>query len=237
MTFKNSMNMKKKMKSFIALTIIILSGIAVWSCNQDETEGSGQPLYRYSANEIATLHSMAEQYGIPNVKFITESEMELPSIKEMEEIFGTFAAMHQIGTFPMEIIDSTQNSVTYKTKPSTFKRLQKKAPEAGTSNTIDLSQYVSAVGTNLWLQLTVNVKEITFPYPKTEITISAYLETPSSNYSVTNTETSWQYAGPNNITVSYSAKVSYYRIIFHNNMVIKELIASDNVSVNTTTPI
>lgn len=133
---KFNTSLKKKMKSFIALTIIIFSGIAVWSCSQDEIEGNEQPLYRYSASEIATLRSMAEQYGIPNVKFITESETELASMEEMETIFKNIALIKACVSAPMEIIDSTENEIIYQTRRMPFKRLETITETLNISNNI-----------------------------------------------------------------------------------------------------
>ena len=83
--------LKTQVKIIAALSIALFGGITIWSCSQDELDENGQPVYRYTAEEIATLKTMAEEYGIPDVKFPTESNQHLNSMKEMEEIFKNIA--------------------------------------------------------------------------------------------------------------------------------------------------
>lgn len=79
--------LKTQVKIIAALSIALFGGITIWSCSQDELDESGQPVYRYTAEEIATLKTLAEEYGIPDVVFDTSSKTRLLSTKEMEEIF------------------------------------------------------------------------------------------------------------------------------------------------------
>ncbi len=144
-----------KVKVFIAMIAVALGGLIIWSCTQDEME-NGQVTYRYSAEEIATLRAMAEKYGVPNIKFITSSQFPLPSMKEMEQTFIEFAVIKQVVAQPLEVVDSTATSKIYKTKQMPRTRVLKRAPEMSTDG-IDLSQFVAAVGTSLWLTLKVTV--------------------------------------------------------------------------------
>ena len=101
--------MKKTILSMLLGTLII------GSCTQNEVENE-QKIYRYSEEEIATLRSIAEKYGVSNIKFITSSQVPLPSIKEMEQTFIEFAVMKQIMAQPLETFDSTASSKILKTK-------------------------------------------------------------------------------------------------------------------------
>ena len=83
--------LKTHFKIIAALCIALSGGITIWSCSQDELGENGESVYRYTAEEIATLKTLAEEYGIPDVKFPTESNQHLNSMKEMEEIFKNIA--------------------------------------------------------------------------------------------------------------------------------------------------
>ena len=112
----------KKVKVFIAMIAVALGGLIIWSCTQDEMENR-QGTYRYSAEEIATLRAMAEKYGVPEVVFETESGIPLPRLEEMEETFKNFGLIKASLTAQLEVIDSTSNSMVFKTKKIPFKRL------------------------------------------------------------------------------------------------------------------
>ena len=144
-----------KVKVFMAMIAVALGGLIIWSCTQDEME-NGKATFRYSAEEIATLRAMAEKYGVPNIKFITSSQFPLPSMKEMEQNFIEFAVIKQVVAQPLEVVDSTATSKIYKTKQMPRTRVLKRVPEMSTDG-IDLSQFVAAVGTSFWLTLKVTV--------------------------------------------------------------------------------
>ena len=112
----------KKVKVFIAMIAVALGGLIIWSCTQDEMENR-QGTYRYSAEEIATLRAIAEKYGVPEVVFETESGIPLPRLEEMEETFKNFGLIKASLTAQLEVIDSTSNSMVFKTKKIPFKRL------------------------------------------------------------------------------------------------------------------
>ena len=144
-----------KVKVFMAMIAVALGGLIIWSCTQDEME-NGKATFRYSAEEIATLRAMAEKYGVPNIKFITSSQFPLPSMKEMEQNFIEIAVIKQVVAQPLEVVDSTATSKIYKTKQMPRTRVLKRVPEMSTDG-IDLSQFVAAVGTSFWLTLKVTV--------------------------------------------------------------------------------
>lgn len=101
--------MKKAILSTLSGTLIIDS------CPQNEVENE-QNIYSYSEEEIATLRSIAEKYGVSNIKFITSSQVPLPSIKKMEQTFIEYAVIKQIMVQPLETVDSTASSKILKTK-------------------------------------------------------------------------------------------------------------------------
>lgn len=101
--------MKKAILSTLSGTLIIDS------CPQNEVENE-QNIYSYSEEEIATLRSIAEKYGVSNIKFITSSQVPLPSIKKMEQTFIEYAVMKQIMAQSLETVDSTASSKILKTK-------------------------------------------------------------------------------------------------------------------------
>lgn len=193
------------MKNKILTLTILISSIIIWNCNQDE-EFNNDGIYRYSTTEIATLHSMAEKYGIPEVKFITESSTPLPSLDEMEETFKTFAAIKALSSWPMEITDSTEHSVTYRSKNTPYTRIQKRNLE--TSNSYDFSKFVSAINTNLWLSVTVT-KTVTNNNNKTPVTsysASVSLKLPDESYFTKNSKTDVT-ANGSNINISYKCDI------------------------------
>ena len=132
----------KKVKVFIAMIAVALGGLIIWSCTQDEME-NGQTTYRYSEDEITTLHAMAEKYGVPEVVFPTESSNKLLALKDMEDIFKTFGAIKYSLSMPLEHQDSTVTSITYKTKKPLVPSLRKKRASGGESSSYSFTELVS----------------------------------------------------------------------------------------------
>lgn len=123
--------LKTHFKIIAALCIALSGGITIWSCSQDELGENGQSVYRYTAEEIATLKTLAEEYGIPDVTFDRMSETELPSIKEMEKVFKEMACIIQALSAPMEIKDSTLTSFIYSSAKSNTPRIKYKRASGG----------------------------------------------------------------------------------------------------------
>lgn len=165
--------MKKTILSMLLGTLII------GSCTQNEVENE-QKIYRYSEEEIATLRSIAEKYGVSNIKFITSSQVPLPSIKEMEQTFIEFAVMKQIMAQPLETFDSTASSKILKTKRMPQTRILKKSPEFST-NSIDLSKFIDALNETMWLTLKVTAtKDKNAPNEDPIIKVYGSLELPDN---------------------------------------------------------
>ena len=119
-----------KLTYLFSTFVLLVSGLVIWSCSQEETDDV-MTVYRYSPEEIATLRSMAEEYGIPNVKFITESESELPTMDEMKETMYKFSLLKHSISMPMELVDSSSTNIVYQNKRVTFDRLRHKRASGG----------------------------------------------------------------------------------------------------------
>ena len=230
-----------KVKVFMDMIAVALGGLIIWSCTQDEME-NGKATFRYSAEEIATLRAMAEKYGVPNIKFITSSQFPLPSMKEMEQNFIEFAVIKQVVAQPLEVVDSTATSKIYKTKQMPRTRVLKRVPEMSTDG-IDLSQFVAAVGTSFWLTLKVTVTKDKND-PNKDPTVSVYgslklpYDTYDTSYGKSGETTSTRWISKDRIGVSYSCNVTKYEIKRTQfGEEIKIELASDNVTVDTSTAI
>lgn len=227
-----------KVKVFMAMIAVALGGLIIWSCTQDEME-NGKATFRYSAEEIATLRAMAEKYGVPNIKFITSSQFPLPSMKEMEQNFIEFAVIKQVVAQPLEVVDSTATSKIYKTKQMPRTRVLKRVPEMSTDG-IDLSQFVAAVGTSFWLTLKVTVtKDKNDPNKDPTVSVYGSLKLPyDTSYGKSGETTSTRWISKDRIGVSYSCNVTKYEIKRTQfGEEIKIELASDNVTVDTSTAI
>lgn len=188
---------------------LLVSGLIIWSCSQEETEDFGK-VYRYSPEEIATLRSMAEEYGIPNVKFITESEAELPTMDEMKEAFLMIASFNNLIGSDVELIKKDETTLIFKTKVLNQPRLLKRASE---SNSVgyDASKFVLCAGTHMWLNIIVSVTENDNtnlnPKPGRQISVDASLEIPEiyklKGYKVENEKTTWSNENPNLLIINY----------------------------------
>ncbi|WP_302018694.1 hypothetical protein [Paraprevotella clara] len=146
----------KKVKVFIAMIAVALGGLIIWSCTQDEMENR-QGTYRYSAEEIATLRAMAEKYGVPEVVFETESGIPLPRLEEMEETFKNFGLIKASLTAQLEVIDSTSNSMVFKTKKIPFKRLSSISESMKTEREITYGTYP---GNRVFIMEVTNVQPL-----------------------------------------------------------------------------
>lgn len=222
--------MKKTILSMLLGTLII------GSCTQNEVENE-QKIYRYSEEEIATLRSIAEKYGVSNIKFITSSQVPLPSIKEMEQTFIEFAVMKQIMAQPLETVDSTASSKIFKTKRMPQTRILKKSPEFST-NSIDLSRFIDALNENMRLTLKVTAtKDKNAPNEDPKIEVYGSLELPDNVdnifYEKKDEKAGTNWISKTSVGVFYSCSVYKYEIV--NN--IKRELASDIVDVNTSTGI
>ena len=162
--------LKTQVKIIAALSIALFGGITIWSCSQDELDESGQPVYRYTAEEIATLKTMAEEYGIPDVKFPTESNQHLNSMKEMEEIFKNIALIKSSISRPIETTQIAENQIIYKNKNIPFKRNLE--PIAETLKSTTNTAYGTITWTVKWSQ---SVSTSTGRYTVPSVSVNASL--------------------------------------------------------------
>ena len=206
---------KKNVNVAIAAFIALMIGITVWSCSQDDIEDHCPRFYRYSSEEISTLRSIAEDYGVPDIRFITESPYPLPSMQEMETTFAEFAAIKQILARPLEVTDSAGGIKTLETKPISFIRTKQSQPETS-SESIDLSRMIYAFGQHLNLTLTVSVTtDKKKPNSAPKISVCGNLELPNGTSNITykkkDEKTSYSLNGSNIISISYSCTVQKYQ--------------------------
>ncbi len=237
--------MNKSRKNQIKVTatafIALMGGLTIWSCSQDELDDLQPDFYRYTPEEIATLRSLAEDYGVPDIKFATESPYPLPSIQEMEKTFAEFSTIQQIINQPFETIDSTANFKELRTKPILYPRLTR---SRGESSSKDLGQFVTAFGTNIWLDLTLTVTENPFSDVEPTITLTANLHLPKiidGNYNLKkeyeHTRVYWK--APGLAGISYKCTICKYKSVWNSdeNKFDMQDITRNTVTIETTVPI
>ena len=87
-------------KYIVILFIALIGGAFIWSCSQNDLD-NGQPIYHYSAEQLAEIRALAEEYDVPEVKYATASEKGLPTVEEMKEIFIKFAIIKSVLNQPL----------------------------------------------------------------------------------------------------------------------------------------
>ena len=216
---------------------LLVSGLVIWSCSQEETDDV-MTVYRYSSEEIATLRSMAEEYGIPNVKFITESAAELPTMDEMKEAFLMIASLNNISGSDVELVKKDETTLIFKTKVLNQPRLLKKAAE---SNSVgyDAGKFVQTAGTHMWLNISVKVTENKDdnnnlnPKPGRQISVNASLEIPEKyklrGYSVENEKTTWSNQYEDLIIVNYTCDIILVQTVLIDDEWIERKTVEDNL--------
>ena len=230
----------KNMKRIYLLSTfaLMLCGVMIWSCSQEETENIGK-VYRYSPEEISKLRSMAEEYGIPEVRFITESEAELPTMDEMKEAFMMIASINMSACSDVELVDKNEEKMVFRTKISSGPRILKRAAETNVVG-FDASKFVSCLGTNLWLTVTVSVSETTMkpgqlnPYPERTISVNASLELPEiykmRGYYIQNEKTHWSNGNPDIVNIEYTCDICLSQIVLIGNQWIERKTVEESFS-------
>ena len=215
---KVTQKLKTHFKIIAALCIALSGGITIWSCSQDELGENGQSVYRYTAEEIATLKTMAEEYGIPDVKFPTESNQRLNSMKEMEEIFKTFSIIGQSVGMPLEQELSDSKEFIYRTKEISFCRNRmKKASGAETSSgyterfDVTVLEYRATLEIRLSWSSHYDFKNKKWNY---SLNVSGDLEIPmyieDTGYFYKDAKTTYRQVDDNSIEVAYSCNLCHY---------------------------
>lgn len=199
------------MKKFILLFGMIICGIVVWSCSQNEDSECNQRSYSYSPKELSQIQELAEKYGIPEIHYIKEATSPLPTMQELEETFKIFAAIKANMNIPLVVLQQDSNTVYYRTKEIPFRRVQYGGEIYSGSQ--DLSTYISVSSYQCWLNMSVSWKNSnpTVGTSKQEVTASASLELSLEleylGFSVEDSKTSWSWVGSTGILVSYEANV------------------------------
>ena len=224
---KTNNDLKTRVKITAALCIILFGGITIWSCSQDDLlEENGQPIYRYTEEEIATLKTLAEEYGIPDVVFDTSSKTKLLSIKEMEEIFKEMGAIKYSISAPMTVQDSTEQIITYVTQKPSTPRIRKKTASSG-----ETSYSFSVFADRQTMTLTFHVRWFRDENNQRSIQVSGGLN-PPSGYDVREEVISYP-ASPKSSNVS----ISYRCILYHTGAFGQTISTPLSCTQNITLPI
>lgn len=194
-------------KYIVILFIALIGGAFIWSCSQDDLD-NGQPIYHYSAEQLAEIRALAEEYDVPEVKYATASEKGLPTVEEMKEIFIKFAIIKSVLNQPLEISDKSQTHINFRTRHSLVPRKHNIGGETFTGSK-DVSQMIYAGSDACWLHLVVSWEgtNATDPYTKLNVTVEARFEIGPSvppTFQVKNEKTDWHWEGSNSIIVDYS---------------------------------
>ena len=237
------MNRSRKNQIKVAATafIALMGGLTIWSCSQDELDDLQPDFYRYTPEEIATLRSLAEDYGVPDIKFATESPYPLPSIQEMENTFAEFSTIKQIINQPFETIDSTANVKKLRTKMILHPRVIR---SRGESSNKDLGQFVTVFSTSTWLSLTLTISENKYSDVAPQVSLTANLELPKPTkenhiFEKENEKAVVNWVAVNMASISYECQIYEYEIVTDPVTLeeFKILVGSDRVSVQMTTSI
>ena len=102
---KFNTSLKKKMKSFIALTVIVFCSCAIWSCNQEEAPLLADK-YQYSENEIAQIEGMIKKYNVDATIYYESKEGHLLSLQEIDKLLQGLSeiqnSLNQIKEIPLQ---------------------------------------------------------------------------------------------------------------------------------------
>ncbi len=223
-----------KLTYLFSTFVLLVSGLVIWSCSQEETEDV-MTVYRYSPEEIATLRSMAEEYGIPNVKFITESATELPTMNEMKEAMYKFSLLKHSISMPMELVDSSSTNIVYQSKRVTFDRLRTKRSSGEESSSIKFDVMVEnwpAVLTYYISWVPVYTKDVISDY---SLTITGNLELPIQLepwYSYKNHKITYDKRPNESVTnVTYECELMYYDSVNHETILEEKLSFTKTVNI------
>ncbi len=198
-------------KYLIIFATVLIGGAFTWSCSQDDLN-DGQPIYRYSAEQLAEIRALAEKYDVPEVKYATVSEKGLPSVNEMEQTFQLFSNIKSSLAQPMEVLESTEGHVCYRTRHPLFKRTYVDG-EGYTGDThIETSYNVpfeSGYAYSCWLIIDVSWENASASNRdvevKAELELGAEL---SERVEKGREKTEWKWVGATGIDLSYSCNLN-----------------------------
>ena len=173
------------------------------------------------------------------MKFITESESELPTMDEMKEAFLMIASINMATCSDIELVDKNDEQMVFRTKVSSVPRILKRAAESNSTG-YDASKFVSCLGTNLWLTVTVTVSETTTvagilnPNPVRQISVNVSLELPeiykARGYLIENEKTYWSNTNPNIVNIEYTCDVCLIQIVLIGNQWIERKTVEERFS-------
>ena len=218
----------RKVQSKVIATafIALIGGLTIWSCSQDELDDFGQPIYRYTAEEIATLKTLAEDYEYPTKNLVFESNTPLPSIEEWEEQFQVAYGIKRDLSSPLDTIAISNDTIHLRStiiqKP--FKRIHSGAMEYSGSTqqtfrkdpAID-GEYINGNFAYIDVKVTLTNASPTDPRDpagstsktvsvSASMSLSTQLRT--KGYKVDKFDYSWVWRGSSTIEVPYSYKIT-----------------------------
>lgn len=197
-------------KYIVILFIALIGGAFIWSCSQDDLD-NGQPIYHYSAEQLAEIRALAEEYDVPEVKYATASEKGLPTVEEMKETFLLFSMIKHSLTQTMETIDSSENHIRYRTKHPMFKRIYVEGEGYTGDAHIEESYNIDFESGNTyscWLIIDVSWTNATDK--NQNVKVEAKIEMDSGlaeRVDVSNEQLSWQWIGATGLQIAYSCEL------------------------------
>ena len=84
-------------KYIVILFIALIGGAFIWSCSQDDLD-NGQPIYHYSAEQLAEIRALAEEYDVPEVRstYSRRDERNFPIIQHDKTLVNTNYGNHRL---------------------------------------------------------------------------------------------------------------------------------------------
>ena len=221
----------RKVQSKVIATafIALIGGLTIWSCSQDELDDFGQPIYRYTAEEIATLKTLAEDYEYPTKNLVFESNTPLPSIEEWEEQFQVAYGIKRDLSSPLDTIAISNDTIHLRStiiqKP--FKRIHSGAMEYSGSTQKTFREELSIPGEDIYGKFAYVDVKVTLtnasptdprdPAGSTSKTVSVSASMSLSyqlkekGYNVEKFYYDWVWRGSSTIEITYNYKITYPR--------------------------
>lgn len=228
---------KRKMKKIIFLVaVVLIGGVCIWSCSQDDELENGGALYRYTDKELAEIRSLAEKYGLEDVSYVTEADFELPTIDEMEETFKTFAIIKSCEHTLLSLTDSTENSKVFQSNRKPYARILKRALETTTagcniSKDVNLGEITAKLNVTVSVKYTQSDKDELNPYPTPVVTLSAHINLSELDqligYKVENEYLRYSLVDNNKrISIYYDCEVNCYKTVLEGSVWMEKKVSS-----------
>lgn len=237
-------NIFKFTQSIIAMAVLLCS-IIIWGCSQDDIMENNQPVYRYSADETATLKTLAEDYEYPVENLIFESNTPLPTIEEYEKFFQVAYGITQDLSLSLDTISVDNNTLHLRTSTNqnSFPRKRSGAMEYTGKNryTFRHNGITGNSGDFAYIDVYITLVKASptdpwDPRGSTSYTVSV-VASMSLSYSLQDTgyeigkfEYKWQWRGSSEIEIQYK-----FTVTLRGSSITAPINGSGTCSVNVTT--